>query len=226
MSDASELRIGIVEDHPIFLELLSSSLNDVPGFSVVATARSVAETKKWFRPGELDVLLLDIELPDGNGVGLGVQLRTAYPGLAIVFLSDLDMLELIAGLPVAIRSGLSYLTKGATQSIDTLAEIIRRAAKGEVVIDKTLIDRSRARLGSTLDSLTSRQFEILRAVARGESNQGIANELGITVNSVGNHLIGIYDVLGIPEGKNSRVVAVLKFLDDTSPGIAPGLGRG
>lgn len=225
MTDAPDIRIGIVEDHPIFLELLAQSLNAVPGLSVTATAHSVTETKKWFRPAELDVLVLDIELPDGNGVGLGVQMRTAHPGLAIVFLSDLDVLELVAGLPHDIRSGFSYLTKGATQSMETLAEVIRRAARGEVIIDPTLTDRSRARMGTALATLTSRQFEILRAVARGESNQSIATELGITVNSVGNHLIGIYDTLGIPEGKNSRVVAVLKFLEDTSPGISSALGQ-
>jgi DNA-binding NarL/FixJ family response regulator len=218
-----KIRIGIVEDHPIFLELLSASLNAVAGFSVTATATTVAETKKWFRPAELDVLLLDIELPDGNGVGLGVQMRTAHPDLAVVFLSDLDVLELISGLPRDIRAGFSYLTKGATQSIETLADVIRRAAGGEVAIDPTLVDRSRARLGTELAALTTRQFEILRAVARGESNQGIAAELGITVNSVGNHLIGIYDSLGIPEGKNSRVVAVLKFLEDSNPAIGAGL---
>jgi DNA-binding NarL/FixJ family response regulator len=225
MASVAPIRVGIVEDHLIFLELLASSLNSVGDISVVATSHSVAETKKWFRPAELDVLVLDIELPDGNGVGLGIQMRQANPELAIVLLSDLDMLELILGLPDEVRSGFSYLTKGATKSIDTLAHVIRLAAQGEVVIDPTLANRSRAQAGTGVANLTGRQFEILRAVARGESNQGIAELLGITVNSVGNHLIGIYDTLGIPEGKNSRVAAVLKFLEDTSPvaGYAKGL---
>jgi len=224
VKNSSNLRIGIVEDHPIVLELLSGALGAIPGFTVTSTAQTVTEAKKWFRPGELDVLVLDIELPDGNGVGLGIQLRGAYPNLAIVLFSDLDMLELILGLPDEVRSGFSYLTKGATKSVDILAHVIRGAAAGEVVIDPTLADRSRPRVGSGVAALTSRQFQILRAVARGESNQGIATELGITVNSVGNHLIGIYDELGIPEGKNTRVGAVLKFLEDTNP--APGYVRG
>jgi DNA-binding NarL/FixJ family response regulator len=224
VKDAAELRIGIVEDHPIVLELLTSALGSMPGFTVVFTAHTVTEAKKWFRPGKLDVVVLDIELPDGNGVGLGIQLRRAHPNLAIVLLSDLDMLELILGLPDEVRSGFSYVTKGATKSVDTLAHVIRAAAAGEVVIDPTLADRSRPRSGSAVAALTPRQFEILRAVSRGESNQGIATALGITVNSVGNHLIGIYDALGIPEGKNTRVGAVLKFLEDTNP--APGYARG
>jgi DNA-binding NarL/FixJ family response regulator len=144
-------------------------------------------------------------------------MRQANPDLAIVLLSDLDMLELVLGLPDEVRSGFSYLTKGATKSLETLAHVIRLAAQGEVVIDPTLVPRSPGRAGGSLATLTNRQLEILEAVARGESNQGIADFLGITANAVGNHLIGIYESLGIPEGKNRRVVAVLKFLEDASP---------
>lgn len=211
--------MGIVEDHPIFLELVADSLANVPGVIVGATANTVAESKKWFRPEELDVLLLDIELPDGNGVGLGVQMRRQNPELGLVFFSDRDMLELVLGLPQDIRAGCSYISKSATKSIETLVHVLRLTAQGEVVIDPTLVNRSRARVGTPVASLTDRQFEILRAVARGESNQGIAEQLGIATNSVGNHLIAIYDALGIPEGKNARVAAVLEFLEDTTPSV-------
>lgn len=216
MSAQAEIRVGIVEDHPILLELLAASLNSVPGISVVSTAHGVGEAKKWFKPRELSVVVLDIDLPDGNGVGLGVSWRTDHPNLAIVLLSDLDMMDLIVDLLTPIRSGFSYLTKGSTKSLDTLAHVIRLAAKGEVVIDPSLVDRTRPKSGTALAELTNRQFEILRLVARGESNQGNADSLGINVNSVGNHLIAIYDVMGVPEEKNSRVAAVLAFLKDTA----------
>jgi DNA-binding NarL/FixJ family response regulator len=63
-----------------------------------------------------------------------------------------------------------------------------------------------------VSQLTHRQLEVLRAVARGHSNLTIANDLGISENAVGNHLIQVYETLGIPEGKNRRVTAVLEFL--------------
>ena len=223
MAKSTDIRVGIVEDHPVFLDLLSSALDAIPGITVSATAQSVGEAKKWFRPEELDVLVLDIELPDGNGVGLGVQMRRQNPNVGLVFFSDREMLELVLGLPEDVRAGCSYLSKSSTKSIDTLLHAIRLTARGETIIDPTLVNRSRARVGTPAASLTDRQFEILRAVARGESNQGIADQLGIAANSVGNHLIAIYDVLGIPEGKNARVAAVLEFLEDTTPstGISP-----
>ncbi len=210
------LRIGIVEDHSLFMDLVAEGLEKFGDLKIVAKADHVAEAKKWFIPEELDILILDIELPDGNGFGLGVQMRRQNPALGIVLLSSRDVMELLLALPAEERRGWSYLTKDATKSLDYLASVIRATAQGEVVIDRALTDRSRAKAGTGVAALSRRQFDVLRAVARGESNQGIANELGIAANSVGNHLIGIYDVLGIPEGKNARVAAVLSFLESTS----------
>ena len=213
---ADALRIGIVEDHTLFMDLMAEGLEKFGDLKIVAKAEDVAEAKKWFTPEELDVLILDIELPDGNGFGLGVQMRRQNPALGIVLLSRRDVLELLRGLPAEERTGWSYLSKEATKSMDYLASVIRATAQGEVVIDRSLTDRSRAKTGTGVAALSHRQFDVLRAVARGESNQGIAQELGIAANSVGNHLIGIYDILGIPAGKNARVASVLEFLESTS----------
>jgi len=211
-----KIRVGIVEDHPLFLELVSSALREIPELDVVAVAGGAVEAKKWFKPEELDVLILDIELSDGNGIGLGITLRRRNPNVGIILLSDKDVLELIYGLPEEDRRGWSYLTKSSTKSIDVLLQTIRASAKWQTIIDPTLVNRSHARPGTPVASLTNRQFEVLRAVARGDSNQTIADSLGIAVNSVGNHLIAIYDALGIQDGKNARVAAVLEFLQDTN----------
>jgi DNA-binding NarL/FixJ family response regulator len=224
VEEHTNIRVGIVEDHPLFLELLSSALNDVDGIEITSSATGATEAKKWFKPEDLDVLILDIELPDGNGIGLGITLRRINPSLGIILLSDKDVLELIFGLPEEERRGWSYLTKSSTKSIDVLAQTIKASAKGQTIIDPVLVNRSQARPGTAVASLTNRQFEVLRSVARGESNQTIADNLGIAVNSVGNHLIAIYDSLGIPEGKNARVAAVLEFLQDTNR--SQGLVRG
>lgn len=221
-----KIRVAIVEDHPLFLELIANALKEAPQIDVVAVAEGAAEAKKWFRPEEIDVLLLDIELADGNGIGLGVNFRRRNPAIGVVLLSDKDVLELFFALPEEDRHGWSYLTKGSTKSIGTLVQTIQSTMKGQTVIDPALVNRSQARPGTPIASLTNRQFEVLRCVARGESNQTIAETLGIAVNSVGNHLIAIYDILGIPEGKNARVAAVLEFLHDTNrtQGLARGFG--
>ena len=85
---AETLRIGIVEDHTLFMDLIAEGLEKFDDLKIVAKADHVAEAKKWFTPEELDVLILDIELPDGNGFGLGVQMRRQNPALGIVMLSS------------------------------------------------------------------------------------------------------------------------------------------
>lgn len=216
VSSTQKIRVGVVEDHPLFLELLTNALSDSSQIEIVATAAGALEAKKWFKPEELDVLILDIELSDGNGIGLGITLRRKNPDVGIVLLSDKDVLELVLGLPEEDRRGWSYLTKSSTKSIDVLIQAIILSAQGQTVIDSSLTNRAQARPGTAISNLTNRQFEVLRSVARGESNQTIATNLGIAVNSVGNHLIAIYDTLGIPEGKNARVAAVLDFMQDTT----------
>ncbi len=216
MSEDNVLRIAIVEDQLLFRDLLASRLNSVEGFSVVFTAENVVEARKEFAQHPVDIAVLDIDLPDGNGIGLGVSLRRENPNLQVVLLSSTDMLELMLGLPIEDRKGWSYLSKSSTTNADILISTIRTTARGMTVIDPFLVDRSVARPDTSLSQLTKRQYEVLRAVARGANNQSIADEMGLSVNSVVNHLTAIYATLEIPEGANARVMAVLRFLEETS----------
>jgi DNA-binding NarL/FixJ family response regulator len=215
-SPGSTIRVAIVEDHVLYRDLLESSLQSTPDIEVVVSVSGSTEAKQLIVAGNVDVAILDIELADGNGIGLGVTLRRNDPNLGILLLSGRDMIELLLGLPEEQRHGWSYLSKSSSASLETLLDVIRHTAAGKSVIDPALIDRSRARPGTPVSSLTRRQFEILRMVARGLSNQAIADEIGIAANSVVNHLSSIYSALGIAEGSNARVSAVLEFLSDTA----------
>jgi DNA-binding NarL/FixJ family response regulator len=215
-SPGSTIRVAIVEDHVLYRDLLESSLQSTPDIEVVVSVSGSTEAKQLIVAGNVDVAILDIELADGNGIGLGVTLRRNDPNLGILLLSGRDMIELLLGLPEEQRHGWSYLSKSSSTSLETLLDVIRHTAAGKSVIDPALIDRSRARPGTPVSSLTRRQFEILRMVARGLSNQAIADEIGIAANSVVNHLSSIYSALGIAEGSNARVSAVLEFLSDTA----------
>lgn len=216
MGEKTEIRVAIVEDHDLYRELLTSSLAAIDGITVVGSYSGVAAAKDGLKAGDIDVALLDIELGDGNGVALGVSLRRADPNLGIVLLSARDMVELLLGIPEDIRRGWSYLSKTSVTSLSTLVNTIRATNHGDTVLDPTLVARSFARRGTPVSTLTNRQFEILRMVARGLANQTIADELGIANNSVVNHLSAIYASLNIAEGQNARVSAVLEFLNDTS----------
>jgi len=111
MSEETKLRLFVVEDQPLFRELLCSFLDTVSDFWVVGTAGSVEEARNGIETHKPDVVLMDIDLPDGNGVGLAATLRTNNPQLGILLLSENDLLDLVRTLPRKIQQGISYLAK-------------------------------------------------------------------------------------------------------------------
>ena len=212
---ARPIRLAIVEDNPLFLDLIATSLQSVDGFDVVATAKSATEARSVLTGSDIDVAILDIDLPDGNGVGLGVWLSSSFPRPGILLLSATDMLELFLGLPEETRAGWSYLAKASTTDFEILTKTIQATARGRSIIDPALTERSRAIPGGRVSKLTKRQFEVLRALARGLNNQAIADEFGFSLKTVVAHLTAIYSTLDVPEGSNPRVHSVLEFLNQT-----------
>ena len=212
MKGANTLKVGVVEDHPLLLTHIETILNELDDIDVVATAETVTEAKKWFKPADLDAVILDIDLPDGNGIGLGIALAKDNPELGVVFLSAINQLDAFLQVPEETRSKWGYLSKSTTRSATVLARALRSVVKGQPVIDPTLLDRIDVSNTHNISKLTNRQLEVLRGVANGDSNLTIAQNLNISENAVGNHLIQVYETLGIPEGKNRRVTAVLELL--------------
>jgi len=206
------LRIGVVDDHPLVLAQLETILNELDDMSVVATAETVSEAKKWFKPADLDAVILDIDLPDGNGIGLGIAMSKENPALGVVFLSAVNQVDAFLQVPEETRSHWGYLSKSTTRSATVLARALRAAVNGQSIVDPTLLDRIDVSTAQGVSKLTNRQLEVLRGVAQGDSNLTIAQNLNISENAVGNHLIQVYETLGIPDGKNRRVTAVLELL--------------
>lgn len=212
------IRVALVDDNPMFLDMLSGTLNGSDEVSVVATASTVRDARAGVKPGMVDVAVIDIELPDGNGVGLGLGLQQADPDLKVVLLSAHSMLDVVWQLPGKIGEKWSYLSKTSSASIDDLLHAIIDAAHGRVNIDPALLPRTLPSTG--LSKLTSRQRQILTLVSEGFNNEAIAQRLGLAEKSVVNHLTSIYQHLDCGEDRNPRVHATLVFLresDDVHP---------
>jgi DNA-binding NarL/FixJ family response regulator len=214
--DQRQVRVGIVEDEAVMRGMLETTLAAEPGLRVVQSVPGVTEARLVFTPGSVDVALLDVNLPDGNGVALGVQLQRQDPRLAIMLLSSEDVMGLYSSVQGEVPQQWSYLSKRSTFARDVLVQAIHATAEGAVVIDPHLVRRSQPRVGSLIASLTPAQFGVLRLVAEGLSNQAIADQLGINARSVESHLKAIYHRLDIDGGNsNRRVTAVLAFMDQT-----------
>ncbi len=216
------IRVILVEDQALFRSLLGDLIRHEDGFALVAATASVAEARALAAVRPVDVMLLDIELPDGNGFALGRSLRATRPDLGIVLLSGHDVMDLLLSLPASDRAGWSYLSKTTSTSRRMLLRALQASARGASVLDPELIARLTPRRGSALAALTPRQLDALRRVAEGLSNAAIAREMGISTHSVDNLLNAVYTTLGVRDDGdlNSRVAAALHLVRDGANGPA------
>ncbi|MDR2722835.1 MAG: response regulator transcription factor [Cellulomonadaceae bacterium] len=213
---AATVRIGIVEDEVLMRGMLEQTLASVEGVTVVHSVPGVTEAKLVFAPGSADLALIDVNLADGNGVALGVQLQRQDPNLVIMLLSSEDVMGLFTTVQAEAPRPWSYLSKRSSFARDVLTRAVVAAASGQVVLDPYLVQRSVPRAGSAIADLTTAQFGVLRLISEGLSNQAAAERLGISPRSVESHLKSIYGRLGIDgEDQNRRVAAVLAFLKQT-----------
>ncbi len=211
--------MAVVEDHTLFRSMLEKILGDDDALDLTCSTATVTEARARITPGSTDVVLLDVDLPDGNGIGLGVILCRADPNIKVVLLSAQDAMDLMLDLPRDIAGGWSYLSKTSTNDSAALLRAIHIAAAGGSTLDPALLNRMKPRAGSRVAQLTDRQYGVLRLLAAGYSNGGIAHELGIAEKSVQNHVNAIYSTLGIdasPE-RNPRVSAALRLIEETGP---------
>lgn len=213
------LRVAVVEDHTLFRSMLEHLVADVPDMQLVCSVETATEARARITPGSTDVVILDVDLPDGNGIGLGVLLCRADSALKVVLLSAQDAIDLMLDLPRDVAGSWSYLSKTSTNDSDSLLRAVRVAAAGGSTLDPVLLERMRPRAGSRVAQLTDRQYSVLRLLASGLSNAGIAHELGIAEKSVQNHVNAVYSTLGIDAhpDRNPRVSAALQLIEETGP---------
>jgi DNA-binding NarL/FixJ family response regulator len=224
--EAPVLRVVAVDDHPVYLRGLVATLEDAESIHLCGTAATAAEALEAVSREQPDVVLLDLNLPDGNGVEVTRALRAAGYGGAVVMLT---MYEDEVALRAALEAGArGYLVKGAGQ--EEIIGAIRAAAHGGVVVGPQLADRLADMLaGSTgrdpvpLAGLSARETEILRLIARGLTNPQIARDLVLSPKTIRNHITNIFAKLGVSDREEAlhraRELGLRDRLDPTwSPG--------
>ena len=211
------IRVAVVEDQTLFRSLLDHIITTTEGLELAVSCGTMTQARTLITPGSVDVALLDVDLPDGNGIALGVMLCRADPAIKVVLLSAQDAIGLMLDLPRGIAGTWSYLSKTSTNDSGALVHAIKVAATGGSTLDPALLRRMHPRVGTKVAELTARQYAVLRLLASGLSNAGIARELEITEKSVQNHVNAVYATLGIdasPE-RNPRVTAALRLIEET-----------
>ena len=184
-------RVFLVDDHAVFRSGVRAELSSAVDIEVVGEAGAVAEAVAGINATHPNVVLLDVHMPDGGGVSV---LRGIHPGPVCLALSVSDAAEDVIAV---IRAGArGYVTK--TISGVELAEGIRRVAGGDAVFSPRLAGfvldsftglsaAAEPALDPELDSLTPRELEVLRLLARGYTYREIAEDLFISVKTVETH---------------------------------------
>jgi DNA-binding NarL/FixJ family response regulator len=192
-ADAQPLRVLLVDDHHLVRAGLRSLLDAMPGVQVVAEAADGASALLLVFEHQPDMVLTDIAMPEGGGMGLLRAIRARDPGCKVVLLSMYDHDEYVAE---AIRLGASgYLVKSG--AAEELGQALQTVARGDVYLSPRVAAKLTQAFGTGQPTLTERQTEVLRLIARGQSSKEVARALNLSVKTVETHRSQIMDRLGI-----------------------------
>lgn len=199
MSDAPNIRVLIVDDHPLFADALVRAVNGREDMSVVARVESGEAALEVMRERSPSVCVLDLGLPDIRGeVVLERVVAEELPTRILILSGECDS-ETVYGMIEAGAAGFEVKTAGTEE----IGEAIAVVAKGETFLPATLhgaiADQIRAHRVKQRSSLSSREVEILQLVSNGLSASEIGDQLGLAESTAKTHLARIYDKLGVSE---------------------------
>ena len=198
------IRVLIADDHFIVRQGLRLILNTAEDIELVGEAANGEEAMQLTADHHPQIVLMDLRMPVMDGLAAIEQLGQKYPQVAVIILTTYNEDEMmLRGLQLGARG---YLLKDTER--DTLLNTIRAAARGESLFKPDILQRAFAAQAATPPArsrtpqenpleLTPRELEVLRGAAAGETNQAIANRLGISSRTVKAHLTSVYNKLGV-----------------------------
>jgi two-component system, NarL family, nitrate/nitrite response regulator NarL len=201
-----QIRVLVVDDHPLFRQGVVHSLNSDPGLSVVGETASGQEALQLARELLPDVVLLDISMPGWNGLVTAEKITIACPATTIVMLTvSEDKDKLFAAFKAGARA---YVLKGV--SARELVNVVRTAASGEVYVSPSLaaemlVSLTQGQAPDPLQELTAREREILGLIGAGLTNREIGERIFLSEKTIKHYVTNILQKLQV----RSRVEAAL-----------------
>ncbi len=211
---SESIRVLIADDHAIVREGLRLILETAPGIEVAGEAADGAAAVRMACEMNPDVVLMDLRMPGMDGLAAIQELQRELPAAAVVILTTYNEDDLmLRGLRAGAKG---FLLKDTSR--EALLNAIQAAARGEALLGSEVMARLLARLpdgaGPAADTgdnpFTERELEVLQSAARGDTNKGIALQLGISERTVKAHLSSIYNKLGVDSRAAAIAVAALR----------------
>ena len=201
------IRIFLLDDHEVVRRGIAELLSAVPGFEIVGEAGTVEQALARVMAAKPDVAVLDARLPDGSGIDVCREIRSALPDTYCLILTSYDDQDAVLSSVLAGASG--YVLKEVRTS--GLVDAIRQVALGRSLIDPSVIAQvmDRVREGSPTDSrlasLTQREREVLDLIADGLTNRQIGERMFLAEKTVKNYVSSLLGKLGMERRTQAAV---------------------
>jgi len=209
-------RVLLVDDHPSFRQALGFMLRREPGIDAVAQAGTLAEARGVLagKGGEIDVAVLDLDLPDGYGADLIKDVHAACPDArALILTGSTDRYDAARAVEMGADG---VLLKAAT--IEEILAAVRRLAAGEQILSQREVIELLRLAGQrreeerearrALDRLTRREREVLQALADGLNDKEMAERLHLSVRTARTHMVNILGKLGVESRLQALIFAL------------------
>ena len=212
------IRVLLCDDQDVVREGLRAILGTAPGLEVVGVAQDGAEAVELVGAAKPDIVLMDLNMPGVSGIQATRIIREKFPLVKVLVLTTYDADEWIFD---AIRAGTSgYLLKDTPRA--HLIKAIEGTLAGQTFVDPTvagrlftqIADPTVARDTTLANSLSQRERDVLRLLARGLSNTEIANQLYLSEGTIRNYVSALFEKLGVSDRTRAALIALRHGLAD------------
>jgi DNA-binding NarL/FixJ family response regulator len=207
-TDANPIRILLVDDHQLLRQGVSGLLADQPDMQLVGEASNGHEAIEQFQKHRPDITLLDLQMPELNGLDALIAIRAEFSEARVIILTTYrgDM-QALRALKAGARA---YLLKSLLRR--ELLDTIRAVHKGQKRIPPEVAAELAEHAAD--DHLTSREIEVLRLIAAGKANKLVASDLSITEETVKGHVKSILSKLGASDRTHAVTIALKRGIID------------
>ena len=205
ISTAETIRVVVVDDHPVVRDGLVGMLSGQPDITVVAQAADGRDALLQIQRHDPDVVLMDLRMPDMDGVEAIGELQRRGHRARVLVLTTYDRDDDI--VPAIEAGATGYLLKDTPR--DDLFRAVRATSRGESTLTPSVASRLMGRMRESPQTLSAREVEVLKLVARGRTNRQIGRAIHVSEATVKTHLLRAYDKLGVSD----RTAAVVTALE-------------
>ena len=202
MSERARIKVFSVDDHPLLREGIAAIINNQPDMVMVAQAANAQDAVQQFRKHRPDVTLMDLRLPDKNGIETMIAIRAEFHDARVIMLTTFEGdVDIKRALEAGARG---YVLKSMPPK--ELVEVIRQVHAGKKRIPPQLAAQLAEHLSD--EALTEREVEVLSQIAGGNRNRDIAERLFITEETVKVHIKHIMEKLGASDRTQAVAIGV------------------